>query len=174
MDRANKRALTVSKRPFLLLEVLIALSLVTLCAIPLIVKPIRAYRSEIAHLEAIERERLADWTFSEIQEQLYKNAIPWERLPNFQRTTGPFSLNESTIHIPGIKPKQIGRSFTLYGQGEKQNNRREIFRMIYVTIEFQPPFAKKNKIYTYRTIVKRILKPDPITEKNLQEGAFQQ
>ena len=60
----------MQKRPFILLEVLVALTLVALCAIALISTPIRIYRSEMRLLEEGEGELLADWTFSEIKEQL--------------------------------------------------------------------------------------------------------
>lgn len=148
----------MTKRPFLLLEILIALSLVALCAIPLIVKPIRAYREEMANLEEVERERLADWTFSEIREKLYKNEISWEELPGLHARTDPFSLDEGAIQIPGVKDKEIKRLFTFYGQGEKEGVAGETLRMIYVYIEFKPSLSKKKKIYTYRAIVKRMPK----------------
>ena len=145
----------MSKRPFLLLEVLIALALVALCAIPLIVKPIRAYRGELKNLEAAERERLADWTFSEIKEELYRNKIPWEKIPKLHETKGPFPLEPGNIYIPGHEPKEIERSFTLFGQGEKEGEAGDLFRMIYVHILFKPTFSKKQKPYTYRVVVQR-------------------
>ncbi|HSX37703.1 MAG TPA: hypothetical protein VLE95_02605 [Chlamydiales bacterium] len=143
-------------RPFLLLEVLLALSLVILCAIPLILQPIRAYQSEIVLLEEIERDRLADWTFSEIEELMLKNAIPFEKIPKHHLTTGPFSLNPITIQLPGRTPKKIDRSYTLFGKGEKQGMEEEHYRMVYVKIQFKPELSKKPKIYTYRIAVKQV------------------
>ncbi|MBM3184248.1 MAG: hypothetical protein FJZ64_02975 [Chlamydiae bacterium] len=142
------------KRTFLLLEVLIALALVALCAIPLIVKPLRAYREELKTLETAERERLSDWTFSEIKEQLIANQISWEKLPKLHETKGPFSLEPGKIHLLD-KEKQIERSFTLYGQGEKDGESGELYRMIYVHVHFNPVVSKKQKPYTYRVAVQR-------------------
>lgn len=144
------------KRPFVLLEVLIALTLLMLCAIPLIVKPIRVYRSEMRVLEEGEGERLADWTFSEIKEMLAKNAIPWEKLPALKQTTEPFILSPLPIQVPGRVPKQIQRSFTLYGKGEKQGLHEEIYKMLYVKIRFEPELSRKKKkenAYLYRIAV---------------------
>ena len=148
----------MKKRPFILLEILLALTLVILCAIPLIVKPIRTYRFEMQALEEVEGERLADWTFSEIKEQMHKNKILWEKIPAYNETTGPFSLDPGSIQVPGREAKKIERSFTLFGKGEKQGVAGQTYRMVYVKIEFHPILSKKKKIYTYRLPVQRIPK----------------
>ncbi len=155
----------MKKRPFVLLEVMIALTLVALCAIPLILKPIRVYRSEMQLLEEGEGERLADWTFSEIEEQLLNNSIPWEKLPALHATTHLFAMSPSAIHVPGRKPKQIERTFTLYGKGEKDGPNGETYRMIYVTIYFKPELSrrkKKDNVYVYRVIVRCLPKNLPL------------
>lgn len=148
------------RRPFILLEILLALTLVSLCAVPLIVKPIVAYRFEMKALEEVEGERLADWTFSEIKEEMLKLKIPWEKLPALNETAGPFPLDPGSIQVPGRQPKKIKRSFTLYCKGEKEGIARQAYRMLYVKIEFNPSLSKKKKIYTYRLPVQRITSPD--------------
>ncbi len=147
------------KRPFILLEILLALTLVSLCAIPLIVKPIAAYRFEMKALEEVEGERLADWTFSEIKEEMLQLKIPWEKLPALSETAGPFPLNPGSIQVPGRQPKKIKRSFTLYCKGEKEGMAGQTYRMLYIKIEFNPVLSKKKKTYTYRLPVQRITSP---------------
>ncbi len=142
------------KRSFLLLEVLIALILVSLFAVPLILGPIRSFRQEMQGFEALEAERLADWTFAEIKEQLHRNQIPWSQIPSFKQTKGPFPLKPEKVLIPGRADKLVERQFSLYGKGEKKNLDGDILRMIYVKIEFSPSLGKKKKNYTYRAIVK--------------------
>lgn len=146
------------KRPFILLEILIALTLVILCAIPLIIQPIKAYRFEMKSLEEVEGERLADWTFSEIKESMLKNSISWDKLPSLNETTGPFLLADGTIQLPGREPKKIKRSFSLFGKGQKEGVGGQTYRMIYVKIKFDPSLAPKKKIYEYRLPVQRIPK----------------
>ena len=146
----------MKKSPFILLEVLLALTLVILCAIPLIVKPIRNFRFEMASLEEMEGERLADWTFSEIKEEMLKKAIPWEKLPTLNVTTKPFPLEPGIIQVPGREPKKIGRSYTLFGKGAKEGEKGEKYRMIYVKIAFDPVLSRKKTIYTYRLIAQKI------------------
>ncbi len=140
-------------RPFLLLEVLIAFTLVALCGIPLIVQPMKSYRSEIALLEEVELQRLADYSFSEIKESMLSHKISWEKLPAMNQTTGPFKLGTEMIQVPGREPKKIERSYTLFGKGEKESENGEIYRMIYVKLQFSPPLKKAP---TYRVAVQRM------------------
>lgn len=160
------------KRPFILLEILLALTLVLLCAIPLIIQPIRSYRYEMKALEEVEGERLADWTFSEIKELMLKNKIQWEKLPALNETTGPFPMETGLIFIPGREPKKIKRSFTLFGKGEKQGIGGQTYKMIYVKIEFAPALSRKRKIYTYRLPVQRIPKEVVRDETRQEDGSL--
>ena len=136
------------------------------------VRPIRAYRFEMQALEEVEGERLADWTFSEIKEKMLKNEIPWDKFPSMKETSGPFPLEPEWIYVPGRKPKSIKRSFTLFGKGEKQGIKGEVYKMLYVKIEFSPALSKKKKIYTYRLPVQRMPK-DKVTAQSRQEGESQ-
>ncbi len=124
----------MKKRQFLLLEILIGFTLVTVCIVPLVKSSIVLYRSELKRLESIEQERLADWTFTEVKEKLLKNEIPWEQLPDLNKTTHPFPLPDRTIQIPGSKIKTIHRNFTLRGKGKKMGKNNEEYRNLYITI----------------------------------------
>jgi hypothetical protein len=135
----------LKKRPFLLLEILIALMLVILCAIPLAIEPLRLYRSEMKLLAEIEGERLADWTFSEIKEKLLRNDIPWEDLPLENKAPRSYPLEPSDIHIPGRSKKQIQRSFTLTCQRQKEGLQGEIYRIFDVDIYFTPRLSHRKK-----------------------------
>lgn len=151
----------MKKKPFLLLEVLIALALVLLAAVPLIVQPIRLYRAELKLLEQVEGERIADWTFSEIKESLLKNEIPWEKIPSKDHTSASFALAPVELQIPGVRAKSIQRSFTLFCKAEKEGLYGETYRLIYVNLSFSPrlyPRKKTSKAsdYKYKISVRRI------------------
>jgi len=147
--------MAMKKRSFLLFEILIAFLLVALCAVPLVSQPLKMFRSEIKFFEQLERERLADWTFSEIKEILLKNEIPWEKIPAKGGKTPSFSLPSAATSIPGMSPKQVNRTFTLHCKGEKEGLHDEIYRLLYVEITFSPPLSKKNS-YTFRTTVQKL------------------
>ena len=154
--------LIVKKKSFLLLEILIGLVLIELIAIPLLKKPITAYRAEIRFFEDAEGERLADIAFLEIKEKLITNAIPWEALP------GPgeakhFSLPPTILQIPGFPPKEIQRAYTLkcHKRHERTGKNQELYRFLHVEIELHPYLKRKKSTqkkeipYKYKTSVQR-------------------
>lgn len=151
------------KQPFLLLEILIAILLASLCVIPLIQSPIQSYRAEMRLLEEMEGERLAEWSFSEVKDKLLKNEIPWEKLPSLTEKTAPIGLPPITLQIPGSKPKKIERSFVLRcgKKGEKEGLKGEVYRLMHVDISFEPKLtqrkSKKDKgDYSYRLMVRKL------------------
>lgn len=148
----------MKKRSFILLEILIAFMLLAICAIPLVHQPIWFFNKEIESFEILEKERLADWTFTEIKELFLKNEIKWEKIPKHRETSPSFPLPPAYLQIPGHKPKRIERSFTLYGQGEKLGKQNEEYRMIYVTIQLD------KAPYKFRTPMQRIVEKKLETE----------
>lgn len=138
------------KKPFLLVEVLIAFTLVTLCVVPLIHFPLKMLKKENEQLELMEEERLADLVFSEIKELFLKGDIPDGKLPLLNQTTGPFSLQDLSYELPGCKEKKIPCHYTLYGKGKKEGPGGEDFRMIYVKIFLN------NHEYAYRLPVQKL------------------
>jgi len=119
--------------------------LVILCALPLILEPLRLYLSEMKLLEEIEGERLADCTFLEIKEKLLKNEIPWKNLPVHKGPRITYPLSTSTIQVPGRPKKSIQRSFSLKCRREKEGLRGEIYRIFDVNIDFKPRLSHRKK-----------------------------
>ncbi|MBI3508250.1 MAG: hypothetical protein HY069_01255 [Chlamydiia bacterium] len=144
----------MQKRSFLLLEILIALSLIGICIVPLVSRPLELLQAENKILWEMEGERLADWTYSEIQIQLFKNAIPWEKLPTKEKKKVDFSLPDIIANIPG-KERRIKRHFTLeYDLG--RDVEAQSYRLFKVQIHFTPELNKK-KGYEYQVIVRKIV-----------------
>lgn len=139
-----------TKRNFLLLEVLLAISLVALFAAPLMRWPIQYYRSQISRLESFELQRIADWTFTEVKEILYKETIPWEKLPAKDQSVVR-TLPDMQIHIPNLSARTVRRSFTLKCKGEKQGIHGEVFRLYRVDVD-----VGAGKPYRYRILIQRI------------------
>ena len=107
------------KTTFLLPEILIAFFLVTLCVVPLVRQPMQIICIEIERLEELEKERLADWTFSEVKEMFLKREIAWEKLPERGERTENIPLPNAKIELPHCPPKTVRRSFYLTGRGFK-------------------------------------------------------
>lgn len=146
----------MKKQTFLLLEVLIALSLVLLCIVPLILKPLDLFRSENNLLWEMEKERLADWTFSEIKEKLLKNEIPWNQLPTEKKKEISYTLPDQTISLPGRKQKNLKRQYTLTLKREKEGPNGEVYRLFDVKITLIPPISKDEKIYKYKVMARKL------------------
>lgn len=134
----------MKKRTFLLLEILIALFLIAVCAIPLVMQPLTAYRREMGQLLIIEKERLADWTFSEVKEKFLNQEIPWAKIPPKSEFSEMFSLPLGQITIPGAQAKEIKRSYQLKCTGEKETEEGQITKQLEITIVLD-----ENK-YTFR------------------------
>ncbi len=140
----------MKKRTFLLLEVLIAFTLATICVIPLVKQPIAFYKNEMKNLELMELERLADWSFTEVKEELLKNRIAWDEIPKKKALSRKFSLKDMRLQIPTCKDKRVERSFVLKGRGEKKGPHDEIYRIIGIHI-----FLNHHE-YQYRTLVQKL------------------
>jgi len=108
----------VVKRPILLLEVLIALALVALCAIPLLAPQTDMIRAERRFLNEIEADRLANVVFADIVQKMYENLIPWEAL-----------YGEAEVPIEGKGAKISYQFENLYGKPSKQDPKYALFEL---------------------------------------------
>lgn len=147
------------KKTFLLIEVLVAIALVTLCLVPLIQRPLQSYRTEKALLFEMEGERLAEWTFSEVKEKFLKNEIPWSRIPRPGMVSQPISLPKATISLPGQKDMIVERTFTMKcgKRGEKTSGQGDCYRLLRIEITFTPQLSKKKRgTYGYRLLVRQV------------------
>jgi hypothetical protein len=142
----------MKKRPFILLEVLIALLLVILCVAPLAKIPLTHYRSELKALEKLEKSRAADWAFTEVLEQILKNEIPWKDFPEKGKTSPRRSLPPAVISLPGQAPKQVPLALSFRCTAEKEGLNGEIYKNLEVRIHILNDQTK----YSFRLIVKKI------------------
>ncbi len=134
----------LKKRPAALLEVLIALSLITLCAVPLIRQPIANHQAEMAQIERIETGRVAACTFAEIREKFLKKEIRWKQIPGLKAKSASFSLANASLQLPPLQTRPIKRSFTLETLEEKQEPDGRTYRLVAAHI-----YIGKNP-FTYR------------------------
>lgn len=142
----------MKKRSFVLLEILIACTLLTLCIAPLMRKPVELYRTQMQALQAIEKQRLADLAYADVKVLLLNNQIRWEHLPTKSDVEREYPLPPAIVQIPYCDPAPLERKFTLKCKGEKVGMKGETVRIYIVEILF-PPTKKGSPRYIYRTIV---------------------
>lgn len=120
----------MSKRPFYLLEILIALTLVSLCAIPLIRPHFILAKKDIEAANSIQNQMAANRQFELIREKFYTGKIPWKR-----RKTQ--TIDNCTISIK-----------SQYNKGKGLNYRT--YRLYNIEVDVN------GKIYTYNLFAERV------------------
>lgn len=121
----------IKKHPFVLLEILIALALTSLAALPLALSPIHALQKEREMLEEIEAGRIADYSFSEIKEMLLQNSIPWEELSTSKKN---YFLDDLSFYLPGFQERVVQRKFTVQVRREKEGENNAVYRQLHITL----------------------------------------
>lgn len=149
----------MKKNNFVLFEILIALFLLEIFAIPLMKKPIEAFRNERTYFEQIEGEKLADLAFLEIVEKLYTNEIQWEKLPKPGEEVS-FELAPTHYKLLGFDAKKVQRKALIRcgKKGEKAQG-QTIYRLLKIQIKLDPPLNKKKKgkirEYQFKIVVRK-------------------
>jgi hypothetical protein len=116
----------VHKRPVLLLEVMIALALIVMAAIPLIYPHIYLLRTQRQFIEKVELDHVVNQHYVDVLERLYLNEISWAAILNqlefrieddLQRIQYDGNLPYRGVYrfrVGPFKPKTEGSMLTLY------------------------------------------------------------
>ena len=115
-DRIFKGRNKESKKTFLLLEILIAMTLLALMSGLFIGTPSKLIEKEIASLEQMEMERIADTLFIEWKRSLYKNGADWKEL------TGGSVIKLSSFSIPQVSKRKWEAALHLKVEKKKIND----------------------------------------------------
>lgn len=82
--KRQQKMYRLNKRPMLLLEVIIALALVALCALPLIAPHLELVNQQRHLSRTVEVDRAVNLLYVQVLEQLQKNKIPWSSIVEHQ------------------------------------------------------------------------------------------
>jgi hypothetical protein len=137
------------KRPILLVEVLIALSLVALIGTPLLTQPLVFYKKQVESLLYSVGERLADEAFLEVKERLYKRQIPWASLPSKGAPPLILSLQPREVFFPNLLTRSLACQAEISYYRSKETRNGEV-RLYNVTIFLN------GKSYAYKVTVRGI------------------
>jgi hypothetical protein len=137
------------RRPYMLMELLVAFSIVGLCVIPLIRTPVNVFKTEIESLEKMALQRIAELSFASIKEQLYKNEISWKALSE-NGTEEPHFVDKVKISLGKDLNRDYERKFFLWSKKTDSGKNGEEYRLLNTKITFSPlpkPKKKINSLY---------------------------
>ena len=164
----NLSMLKKNKKNSLLLELLIALTLVVLCVLPLARAPLGLLKGEILAFQRMETIRMSEIALATTMAKLYKNEIPWELIARSEGPTLLFQENVSTI-MDGACQQAFTQTCTLQTIKQREGKNGEDMRLVKITVSFEPTPQKnlwltrkraKKMSYFYEVFVSKI--PDHI------------
>lgn len=163
------------KRAYLLLEVMIAFTILLFCLAPLLESPLRLLRLQISSAEKSEIARIEPLHFALAKAALYKNDVPWEMLSKKKEKT-PISYTEldKEVSVYGIPSrdraeKQESRIFQtkvyFWNAREAKNKEGDELLLVNVRLIFKPLKGKQTAYrFDHQVFVKR-------AGKNAQKAA---
>jgi hypothetical protein len=150
MDRYMRR------KAYLLLELLIACSLLALCAVPLIRNPMQNARGERLSFEKIELQRLSEVAFARVFEKFHKNEIPWEAFSSKTLPERPYLKDQVQIDLPGISQSHFERKIYLWTPAQKEGPANEEIRNVKIKISFtNSNNSRKAFSFSYRLLLEK-------------------
>lgn len=129
------------KRPYLLLELLIAFALLTACLLPLTQNPLTMVGKEREMLQELELTREADLLFADVKQRLYTNKISYENLTRSEETLKLFKLELGKNYT-----KEFNREIRFRASAKpKKGKAGEDIRLVKVHIVFVSKKKQKKK-----------------------------
>ena len=149
------------KRPFMLLEVLIALMIVTLCMGPLITPQSKIVKEQVRALVARQVESFAMGAYVDVLQQLYESgqaahAPTWEQVTDEQGLSGPVDF-PYTVHLPHNRVASYRCMWSLQCVEHKKRRDGNASALVEVTLTFAPVDAPSLPTFefAYRNFAKQ-------------------
>lgn len=148
----------LKKHPFILLELLIAIALVSFTTLPFIHYPFFYLKEETSSLIRMELERAAEVALIEIKADLYQNNIPWDTLIKKANSSLPDIQKKVRVSLPNniVKTYTQNVFFSLLKQ-KKGSGEEELF-LVHVKTVFEAPKEKKKMIINKEIVIKQMPK----------------
>lgn len=155
----SNRFYKLSKRHSLLLEVLIALMIVSLAALPLIYPHVAIMREQSRLLHETHLDHFVNGLYANLTLQLYRNEIPWDALVQGRSfAVSPEALAEARLPYKGTYRLKITHT--------KPREPVDVtYNLVNLTIDFLPidlrpdlpkeELAKKQLTFTYKIYIER-------------------
>jgi hypothetical protein len=158
---------------YLLLELLIALTLVTLCLLPFIGIPSKAVKEELLSMQRLQLQHMSDRTYAGIKERMYQQDISWDQLVHAEEKKMILIEDQITLPIKELAAQRFGRKCYLSSR-YKQSSNDEAYCLVTIKVVFRKipnaffAFKKKKKMtFIYKIIAKQSIEEiaTPTTNK---------
>lgn len=134
----------MKKRSFVLLEILIAFTLVSLCTLPFIRYPFQHMQKELDTFFDMELERIAQNELAKLLELLYKQDVPEKILFDTDSKESLMFHDELTVKLPGGLSRTFPKYAVISREKRKQTN-ESIVSLINLHVEFVNPRDRRKK-----------------------------
>jgi hypothetical protein len=147
-------------RPYLLVEVLVALSLVSLCLVPLLRPHITGLRAQVAIAQRVELERLAELALAEVKQHLYEHKeYEWRR-----KDAKPQLMQLGSVQARFMPDREViyyQRAIISIAEdalGQKTEDTDHVERrLLHVVIQFAPEVnGQAKQQFDYTVLVERM------------------
>jgi hypothetical protein len=138
------------KHPFLLLELLIAMGLLSLCIVPLARMPMSALNSEIKTYQRLQLYRINDVVFADVKAALYANEIPWEQLDVLRKDKSLILTKKIPIKLKGIGVRQLECACYAWSSASKKGKNQEECRLVNIEVRFTTPSQRRFFLFNNR------------------------
>lgn len=156
-----------NKRYFQLLEVMIAMFLVALCALPLIHPHLHMYQEQRKTLQELQMDHIAGLLYADVALDLYENKIPWEQIQN-RETKLPLSS-----YVINNLPYEGHVSFAEERHKPPDKPAAETNYLIKVIVSLATKDKKLQRDYTNVVFIKRKIKEGEDKNSNPKEEELQ-
>lgn len=135
------------KRPFQLLEVLVAMALLLVCVVPILQSQVALYQNERAAIADHQVEEIAKFAASDLLLRLFRREIPWEEVTSGESYPLATFFDGETFapELPQI-PYEGSYAFSI-------ENDKERATYLACTMTFTPTAGGKPRLFTFRTCV---------------------
>jgi hypothetical protein len=157
--RKNNFYKKTKKKSFLLLEVLIAISILAMSIPFLIHNPIFFYKKELKTLEDLELKQIEIKAFTEIRNMLFKNEISWNLFSSKKHEEGYISEEPLFFYLPKeLSGKKVYVNYRIWTKRENSSPKstiRKIAIQIAVNKTIEPE-TKVEDLPVYNLFVRKI------------------
>lgn len=149
------------RRPYLLLEVLVAFFLVALCAVPLIQPQFAMLKTEYSFVRGIALDRLVNRYYADLLVRFYRGEVPWLSVGTLEKPAVPESINDPALQALGfsgtyhirIAPYANGRGEYSKGKDAAGIPHRHLLEIQYA---FQAPGEDRPINYSFLLYVQTV------------------